>query len=208
MRERTTRCEPRRRSHFGLVGAFARMLLAVIGALVPALGSTQSNAVPAASLPAASLVLNTGSHHGPLRRVAIDAAGRTAVTASDDKTAIVWQVDGLRPRHVLRVPVAGGEIGRLYGTAWDPTSNLVALAGTSAGPAGGSHRIFVFDAVGGGFVRAFDARGGDVKRLAWSADGRFIAAVYAREPALRVFGSDGTLWFEQRLPADSYGLTL
>ncbi|HKW84479.1 MAG TPA: caspase family protein, partial [Burkholderiaceae bacterium] len=122
--------------------------------------------------------------------------------------AIVWQLDGLRPRHVLRVPVAGGEIGRLYGTAWDPTSHLVALAGTSAGAAGGAHRIFVFDAAAGGFVRAFDARGGDVKRLAWSADGRFIAAVYAREPALRVFGSDGALWFEQRLPADSYGLSL
>ena len=88
--------------------------------------------MPAAPLPAASLVLNTGSHNGPLRRVALDAAGRAAVTASDDKTAIVWQLDGLRPRHVLRVPVAGGEIGRLYGAAWDPTSKLVALAGTSA----------------------------------------------------------------------------
>jgi WD40 repeat protein len=190
------------------VGALARVLLAVVVALSPALGSTQSNAVPAASLPSASLVLNTGSHHGPLRRVALDGAGRAAVSASDDKTAIVWQVDGLRPRHVLRVPVAGGEIGRLYGSAWDPTSSLVAVAGTSAGPTGGPHQIFVFDAAAGSFVRAFDARGGDVKRLAWSADGRFIAAVYAREPALRVFGSDGALWFEQRLPADSYGLSL
>ena len=184
------------------------MLLALIGAMSPALGLTQSNPVPSASLPAASLVLNTGSHHGPLRRVAVDGVGRFAVTASDDKTAIVWQIDGLTPHHVLRVPVAGGEIGRLYGTAWDPTSRLVALAGTSAGPMDGTHRIFIFNAAGGGFVRAFDARGGDVKRLAWSADGRFIAAVYAREPALRVFGSDGTLWFEQRLPADSYGLSL
>ena len=212
MLKRTTRCEPRRRGPYGVLQAFARILLAFIGALVPVLGSPQANVVPATSLPPASLVLNTGSHHGPLRRVAVDGAGRAAVTASDDKTAIVWEVDGLRPRHVLRVPVASGEIGRLYGTAWDPTSNLLALAGTSAGSsggaAGGSHRIFVFDAAAGGFVRAFDARGGDVKRLAWSHDGRFIAAVYAREPALRVFGSDGTLWFEQRLPADSYGLSL
>ncbi|MCW5662126.1 MAG: caspase family protein [Burkholderiaceae bacterium] len=169
---------------------------------------TQANVPSAAPLPAASLVLNTGSHHGPLRRVALNAAGRSALTASDDKTAIVWQLDGLRPRHVLRVPVASGEVGRLYGAAWDPTSSRVALAGTSARPGGNSHRIFVFDAESGGFVQAFDARGGDVKRLAWSADGRFIAAVYAREPALRVFGRDGTLWFEQRLPADSYGLSL
>jgi len=209
MRKQTTRCEPRRGSgRCSVAGALARVLLACAGALGPTLGLTQSKAVPMAPLPAASLVLNTGSHNGPLRRVALDAAGSAAVTASDDKTAIVWQLDGLRPRHVLRVPVAGGEIGRLYGAAWDPTSTLVALAGTSAAPGGSAHRIFVFDAAGGGFVRAFDARGGDVKRLAWSTDGRFIAAVYAREPALRVFGSDGALWFEQRLPADSYGLSL
>jgi hypothetical protein len=213
MRMPTTRCRPRRRSgHRGAAGAglangFVRVLLACAGVLSPALGVAQTSTVPVASLPAASLVLNTGSHNGPLRRVALDAAGGTAVTASDDKTAIVWQLDGLRPRHVLRVPVGGGEIGRLYGAAWDPSSKLIALAGTSAAPGGSAHRIFVFDA-GGGFVRAFDARGGDVKRLAWSADGRFIAAVYAREPALRVFGADGALWFEQRLPADSYGLSL
>jgi WD40 repeat protein len=208
MRKPSTRCEPRRSNgRCAVAGALARVLLACAGALSPVLGLTQTPTVPIAPVPAASLVLNTGSHNGPLRRIALDATGSAAVTASDDKTAIVWQLDGLRPRQVLRVPVAGGEIGRLYGAAWDPTSKLIALAGTSAAPGGSAHRIFVFDA-SGGFVRAFDARGGDVKRLAWSADGRFIAAVYAREPALRVFGSDGALWFEQRLPADSYGLSL
>ena len=210
MHARTTRCGPRRSGgRCGLAGVLALIVSSCIAALSPALGVAQTTTTASiAALPPASLVLNTGSHNGPLRRIALDAAGRSAVTASDDKTAIVWQLDGLRPRHVLRVPVAGGEIGRLYGAAWDPTSSLVALAGTSAGPSAATHRIFVFDAANGGFVRAFDARGGDVKRLAWSADGRFIAATYAREPALRIFGSDGTLWFEQRLPADSYGLSL
>jgi hypothetical protein len=185
-----------------------RILVLALGCatgLAPAIAQPTTGA--AATPSQASLVLNTGSHVGPLRRVALDASGRTAVTASDDKTAIVWQLDGMRARHVLRVPVQGGEIGRLYGAARDPRSDRVALAGTSASP-GGRHSIHIFDSASGGFERAFDARGGDVKRLAWSADGRFIAAVYAREPALRVFGSDGTLWFEQRLPADSYGLSL
>jgi WD40 repeat protein len=188
----------------------ARVLLACAGVIAPSLGFTQTwlPVAPLPTLPTASLVLNTGSHNGPLRRVALDAAGRAAVTASDDKTAIVWQLDGLRARHVLRVPVGSGEVGRLYGAAWDPTGNLVALAGTSAAPNGSAHRIHLFDAASGSFVHAFDARGGDVKHLAWSADGRFIAAVYAREPALRVFGRDGALWFEQHLPADSYGLSL
>ena len=175
--------------------------------LAPAIAIAQPTTSGAATPSQASLVLNTGSHVGPLRRVALDATGGTAVTASDDKTAIVWQLDGMRARHVLRVPVQGGEIGRLYGAARDPSSDRVALAGTSASP-GGRHFIYVFDSASGGFERAFDAHGGEVKRLAWSADGRFIAAVYAREPALRVFGRDGALWFEQRLPADSYGLAL
>src|SRR5688500_6534468 len=145
MRTRTTRCEPRRsRGHRGVASALVRVLVACAGALSPALGVTQAHTAPIAPLPAASRVLNTGSHHGPLRRLALNVAGSAAVTASDDKTAIVWQLDGLRPRHVLRVPVGGGEIGRLYGAAWDPTSSLVALAGTSAGASGGIHRIFVF----------------------------------------------------------------
>lgn len=185
--------------------ATALSAIAVALSLAPAIAqpTTGGSATPSR----ASLVMNTGSHVGPLRRVALDAAGRTAVTASDDKTAIVWQLDGMRARHVLRVPVQGGEIGRLYGAARDPRSDHVAIAGTSASP-GGRHFIYVFDSASGAFERAFDARGGDIKRLAWSADGRFIAAVYAREPALRVFGRDGALWFEQRLPADSYGLSL
>jgi WD40 repeat protein len=210
MFERTTNAGSHRRSRrHGAAPAAALLALALLLVLGAASALAQS---PTAEAPPASLVLNTGSHIGPVRRVALDAAGGSAVTASDDKTAIVWQLDGLRPRHVLRVPVQGGEVGRLYGAAREPGSDRVALAGTSAGPdsgtTGGTHRIFVFDAASGAFERAFDARGGDIKRLAWSADGRFIAAVYAREPALRVFGRDGALWFEQRLPADSYGLTL
>jgi hypothetical protein len=188
--------------------ALAWALLALAEAWSAAPAHAQSPATVPAPPPSASLVLNTGSHIGPVRRIALDASGSTAVSASDDKTAIVWQLDGLRPRHVLRVPVADGEVGRLYGAAFDPSSDRVALAGTSAAAAGGIHRIFVFDTAHGAFERAFDARGGDIKRLVWSSDGRFIAAVYAREPALRVFGSDGALWFEQRLPADSYGLTV
>src|SRR6185503_15389920 len=101
MRMRTTRCEPRRSSgRCRTAGALVRVLLSCAGALSPVLGLTQANTAP---LQSASLVLNTGSHNGPLRRVALDAAGSAAVTASDDKTAIVWQLDGLRPRHVLRV---------------------------------------------------------------------------------------------------------
>lgn len=154
-----------------------------------------------------ALVINAGGHIGPVRRIAVDPTGTVVVSASDDKTAIVWGVGDMRSKHVLRVPVEFGEVGRLYGVAVAPAGDLVALAGTTA-DAAGRHRIDMFTLSTGVFVRSFDARGGDVKRLAWSLDGRFIAAVYARDPALRVFGVDGSLWYEQRLPGDAYGLSI
>ncbi len=157
----------------------------------------------------ASLIIDAGVHLAPVRRIAVDTAGEVAITASDDKTAIVWNLATMKPSRVLRVPVATGEVGRLYGVAKEPSGPLVAVAGTTGTPSNpGSHKIYVFDSLTGAFVRAFDARGGDIKRLAWSADGRYIAAVYAGDPAVRVFGSDGQLWFEQKLPADAYGLSL
>ena len=36
--------------------------------------------------------LETGMHTAPIRHIATDAAGRWAVTASEDKTARVWEV--------------------------------------------------------------------------------------------------------------------
>jgi WD40 repeat protein len=179
------------------IAAFMLMAWALLG---------MAQTPPAAT--GTSLVINAGGHVGPVRRIALDPSGQLAVTASDDKTAIVWNTADMRVRHVLRVPVAGGDVGRLYGVAKDPVSDLVAVAGTTASAAAGSHRIYLFDTSTGGFVRSFDARGGDVKRLVWSQDGRFMAAVYARDPAVRVFGVDGALWFEQRLPADTYGLSI
>ena len=175
--------------------------------------ATQAPAAPPANSatttapPQASLVLDLPTHSGPIRRLAVDAQGRTLVTASDDKTAIVWSLAEGRMRHVLRVPVASGEVGRLYGAAIDPPGRTVSVAGTSAAP-GGTHRIYVFDLETGGFLRAFDARGGDVKRMAWAPDGLFLAVVYAGAPALRIFDVNGTMWAEEKLPADSYGVSV
>jgi WD40 repeat protein len=47
-------------------------------------------------------------HTAPIRRIATDAAGRLAVTASDDKTARVWDVASGRLLQTLRIPVDQG----------------------------------------------------------------------------------------------------
>jgi Caspase domain/WD domain, G-beta repeat len=203
-----------------VVLSIAAFVIALIAGPVEAQGGAQAQpqasgaqaagaqpSVSQAAVSQASLVLDLQTHSGPIRRLAVDPEGRTVVTASDDKTAIVWNLADGRARHVLRVPVGSGEVGRLYAAAIDPSGKTVAVAGTSAAP-GGAHRIYLFDLATGGFVRTFDARGGDIKRMAWGPEGLFLAAVYAGEPALRVFDSLGAMWASERLPADSYGLSV
>ena len=150
--------------------ALAFAALGIAGALPPG-ARAQAAADPAA------LVFDLRSHSGPVRRLAVDARGEWAVTASDDKTALVWNLASGRVQHTLRVPVGEDEIGRLYGAAISPDGRTVAVGG-STGTAGGPNRVYLFDLASGAFRSAFDARTGGVRHLAWSADGRLLAAAY------------------------------
>jgi WD40 repeat protein len=47
-------------------------------------------------------------HTAMINRIAVDRAGRWAVTASDDKTARIWNLASGQLVRVLRVPLGGG----------------------------------------------------------------------------------------------------
>lgn len=158
-----------------------------------------------AQLPA--IALETGTHVGPIRRLAADPSGTVVVTASDDKTARIWNARSGRLQHVLRIPIEADEVGRLYGAALSPDNAHVAIAGTTA-RADGLHRVHVFGVTTGAYERSFDAIGADVKRLAWLPGGEALAAVYAARPAVRIFDAQGRMIFEERLSADAYGLSV
>lgn len=177
----------------------------VAGVLLVLLGCALGTAAHAQE--SAALVFDVRSHTGPVRRLAIDSAGQLAVTASDDKTALVWNLSSGAVQSTLRVPVGEDEVGRLYGAAITPDGHAVALAGTT-GAAGGVQRVYLFDLPGGNFRAAFDAHGGSIRNLAWSPDGQLLAAVYVGKPALRVFRANGELVYEAPLPADAYGLSM
>jgi hypothetical protein len=151
------------------------------------------------------LVLEPGAHTGPIRRLAVNGDETVLVTASDDKSARLWDVASGTPIATLHPPVGAGPIGRLYGAAISPTG-LLALGGTTAA-AGGSHRIYLFDLRSHASAGSFDAHGGDIKRLEWSPDGALLAAAYAGKPAVRVFDRSGALVYEERFKGDAYYVT-
>ena len=155
--------------------------------------------------PQPQLRIETGVHSAFVRRLAVTRDSQTVITASDDKTARVWDLASGELRWVLRPAVGPGEIGRLYGVAAHPIEDLVAVGGTTGSGSSG-HRILLFSVGTGQLLGSFDARGGDIRKLAWSPDGSVLLAVYAGDHALRAFARDGRLLHEQRLAAPSYGL--
>jgi WD40 repeat protein len=170
-------------------------------------------AVAQADVEAPTLVTEIGSHSAPARRIDVHVGRGVAVTASDDRTARVWELAGGELRHVLR-PLAfgalGGEVGRLYGAAIHPTEPLVAVAGTSSAPGqrGTAHVIYLFDLDSGVLRRTIDAKAGDIRKLVWSADGSVLLAGYNGTHGVRAFALDGRELLDDRFNGPVFGVAV
>ncbi len=165
------------------------------------------------------LVVEQGHHSAPVRRIAVDAARGLAVTASDDRTARVWDLNSGELRHVLRPLAFGVEGGRLYGAAIHPSRPLVAVGGTTGGSSGGTaagttagesnaHLIYLFDLDTGALLRSVDARAGNVRKLAWSHDGSLLLAAYAGTHGFKAFSLDGKPVLEEALDGPVFGIAV
>lgn len=151
------------------------------------------------------LRLELGAHAAAVRRIAVDETRGVVVTASDDKTARVWDLQSGELRRTLRPPIEPGLVGRLYGAAIHPVQPWVAVAGTTSQRDSG-HAIYVFDLDSGRLLRRIDAQAGDIKRLAWSPDGALLVAAYHGSHGIRAFDAQGRQVFEDRFGGGSYGL--
>jgi len=131
--------------------------------------------------------LETGMHTASIRRISTDGAGRWAVTASEDKTARVWEVESGCQLAVLRPPQDVGDEGQLYAVALSPDGAVVAVGGWTGRYWYKEAVIYLFDRASGRLLRRLPGLPNDVFHLAFSPDGRWLAASLGGVNGVRIF---------------------
>ena len=144
-------------------------------------------AAPAAMTPLYEqpvLVVDPGMHTASITSVAVDAAGRLAVTGSEDKTVRVWSLADGKLLRTIRMPAGPGNIGMVFAVATSPDGDLVAAGGwTTDTP---EEFIYLFEAHTGKTVHVISGVSAVTESLAFSRSGRYLAAGLFRS-GLRIF---------------------
>jgi WD40 repeat protein len=141
------------------------------------------------------LRFDLGEHTGMIRKIASDAEGRWLVTASDDKTARVWDLRDGRLLSTLRIPIGAGSEGKLFAVALSQDGQTVALGGwTGWDYDGGSASIYLLDRASGRLLRRITGMSDTITCLSFSPDGRTLAVSMNGKSGLRLFSvADGRL---------------
>jgi WD40 repeat protein len=135
--------------------------------------------------------IETGGHSATVRRIDVDAAERFLVSASDDKTARVWDLRTGRLLKILRPPIGDGDEGKLYAVAVSPDGATVAVGGFTGPPGTAMLPIYIFDRESGAIRRTTASLPEVTNHLAYSKNGRYLAAALGSKNGIRIFETDG-----------------
>lgn len=122
------------------------------------------------------LGLNTSGHNGHISRVIIDRHRSQLISVSHDKTIRFWDLATYFPVRVLRPPIGRGMVGELYSASLSPDGSLLAVAGFTAPEGTNDHSILLISLPDGQLVRRLPGNALPVQDLAFSPDGRWLAA--------------------------------
>src|SRR5262249_14410315 len=131
------------------------------------------------------------------------AAGRFAVTGGDDRTVRIWSVADGKLLRTIWIPVGPADVGAIYAVAISPDGSTIAAGGYTERITGGTV-IYLFDRETGNLVRRIGDDLPEVtKFLAFSPDGRYLAATLGGRNGVRVFDRDKD--WRQAFRDDQYG---
>jgi WD40 repeat protein len=137
------------------------------------------------------LRIETGMHTATIKRIDVDRGEGFVVTASEDKTARVWDLNNGRLLKVLRPPQGEGPEGKLYAVAISPDGATVA-AGGFTNAADQQQTIYFFDRASGELTRRIGGLPNVVSHLSYSRDGRYLVAALGGANGIRIYrASDG-----------------
>lgn len=154
------------------------------------------------------LRIETVMHTAMVRRIGVDGANRFLVTGSADKTARLWDLQGVRNGagtqallSTFRIPAGGGNEGKIYSVAISPDGNTIACGGWTGYEWDGSHSIYLFDRASGQLVHRVAGISNVIDHLAFSKDGAYLAAGLGEYNGIRVYATNG---WQERFADKSY----
>jgi len=133
--------------------------------------------------------LNTTNHHACLNEIETDQNNQYLVTASNDKTVRLWDLDRYRLLRVLRPPIGDGAEGRIRTVAISPDGKVIACGGETGKTWHMSHVVYVFDRAGATMAKTLKGFPRPIQDLAFSPDRRFLVVFFG--DGLRVYAYPG-----------------
>jgi WD40 repeat protein len=123
------------------------------------------------------LMLDTGGHMARISGVAVTPDGRQAVTASNDKTIRVWDIEKGELVRVIRGETGLGETGSLYAMALSPDGRWLAAGGyLHSSDLYLASAIRLYDFATGKLVALLQGHEQTVRSLAFSPDSRKLVS--------------------------------
>lgn len=173
------------RSSLSMLALLSFVYLLLLGVFQPAFAGVSEYAFPSEP----QLRLNPAMHTAAITGVDIDRLERFAVTASDDKSVLVWDLSLGQVLKRLRVPAGEGHIGKVYAVAISPDGEQIAVGGYTGKD--GNHLIYIYQRSTGVITQKITGLEIGAAHLSYSPDGSYLAATLGLANGLRVYKTTG-----------------